>query len=259
VGEHQAVGSTDDWNQHWIDYAAATALNPAQAFRRELVFELLDLEAARSPVRLLDLGSGTGDFALDVLHHRPDAEIVGLDLSPSGVELAQRKVPNGRFFQQDFTAPIAVAERYRSWATHAVCSEVLEHLDDPVSMLQNVRPLLAPGSRLVITVPSGPMSAFDRHIGHRAHFTRQRLEATLREAGLVPSALEGAGFPFFNLYRLVVIARGKKVIEDVAGGDAKSLPPSARAAMQAFSWLFKLNSRRTNLGWQLAAVASVPT
>jgi SAM-dependent methyltransferase len=249
---------SDDWNQHWIDYAAATALNPAQAYRRRLIFDLLALGDARAPVRLLDLGSGTGDFALDVLHERPDAEIVGLDLSPSGVELAQRKVPAGRFYQQDFTKPIAVADRYASWATHAVCSEVLEHLDDPAAMLRNVRPLLAPGCRLVVTVPSGPMSAFDKHIGHRAHFSRVRLEKTIREAGLEPVALHGAGFPFFNLYRLVVIARGKRIIADVAGGDERALPASARAAMRAFSWLFKMNSSKTTLGWQLAAVATRP-
>jgi SAM-dependent methyltransferase len=250
--------SSDDWNKHWIDYAAATALNPAQAYRRKLVFDLLALRDAPAPVRLLDLGSGTGDFALDVLRERPDAEITGLDLSASGVEFAQRKVPQGRFFQQDFTQPIALVDRYASWATHAVCSEVLEHLDDPAAMLRNVRPLLAPGARVVVTVPSGPMSAFDRHIGHRAHFSRARLEGTLREAGLGGVELYGAGFPFFNLYRLVVIARGKKVIEDVSGGHESALPASARAAMLAFSWLFKLNASRTTLGWQLAAVAATP-
>jgi trans-aconitate methyltransferase len=250
--------ATDDWNQHWIEYAAATALNPAQAYRRKLVFELLALRDAPSPVRLLDLGSGTGDFARDVIRVRPDAEIVGLDLSASGVEIAQRKVPQGRFFQQDFTQPIGVADRYSSWATHAICSEVLEHLDDPSAMLRNVRPLLAPGCRLVVTVPSGPMSAFDRHIGHRAHFTRGRLETTLRGAGLDPVEVYGAGFPFFNLYRLVVIARGKKVIDDVAGGHEAELPAAARAAMRAFSWLFKMNARKTSLGWQLAAVAAEP-
>lgn len=251
--------SPDDWNKHWIDYATATALNPAQAYRRKLVFERLALRNAPAPVRVLDLGSGTGDFALDVLHARPDAEIVGLDLSASGVELARRKVPGGQFFQQDFTRPIEVLDRFRGWATHAVCSEVLEHLDDPAAMLRNVRPLLAPGARLVVTVPSGPMSAFDRHIGHRAHFSRARLADTLREGGFPSARLDGAGFPFFNLYRMVVVARGKKVIEDVASGeDARSLPPAARAAMRAFSYLFKLNTSRSTLGWQLAAVAVAP-
>ncbi len=102
------------------------------------------------------------------------------------------------------------------------------------------------------------MSDFDRHIGHRRHFDGPLLETTLRGAGLRVVDLRGAGFPFFNLYRLVVVARGKKVITDVDGGDAAALPWSARAAMRAFSWLFKLNSSKTTLGWQLAALAAEP-
>ena len=248
----------DDWNEHWDEYAAATALNPAQAYRRKLIFELLLLRSAEAPVRLLDLGSGTGDLARDVLRERPDAEIVGFDLSASGVAIAQRKSPGASFYQQDFTKPIQVVDKYRGWATHAVCSEVLEHVDAPIVVLRNVRPLLAPGCRFVVTVPGGPMSAFDRHIGHRRHFGRRLLGETLREAGLDVAEICGAGFPFFNLYRLTVVARGRKVIADVGGQDARALPLAARTAMRAFSWLFPLNRTRTPFGWQLAAVASEP-
>jgi hypothetical protein len=140
-----------------------------------------------------------------------------------------------------------------------VCSEVLEHIDDPVAMLRNVRPLFAPGCRVVVTVPAGPMSAFDQRIGHRRHFTLHLFEQTLRDAGLRANNLYGAGFPFFNLYRLAVVARGKKLIEDVAGHDETTLPLSARATMGAFSWLFKLNAKNTRFGWQLLAVGEEPS
>src|SRR5580658_2245088 len=245
----------EGWNEHWNDYAASAALNPAQAYRRKLVFELLSLEGAPAPVRLLDLGSRTGDFAADVVRVRSDADIVGLDLSASGVAMAKQKVPSGHFFEQDFTRPIEIGAQYRGWATHAVCSEVLEHVDDPVAVLRNVRPLLAAGCRLAITVPGGPMSAFDKHIGHRGHFSAARLDRTLREAGFEVEDLRGAGFPFFNLYRLSVVARGKKLIEDASDRHAR-LPLAARVAMQAFSWLFKLNASRGSLGWQLVALGS---
>ena len=141
------------------------------------------------------------------------------------------------------------------WATHAVCSEVLEHVIDPVQALANVRPALASGGRLVVTVPSGPMSAFDRHIGHLRHFTARSLETTLRDAGYSTVEVDRAGFPFFNLYRLTVVARGRKLIEDAAAGQ-RELPVAARLAMAAFGTLFRFNSTRANWGWQLVAVAS---
>jgi 2-polyprenyl-3-methyl-5-hydroxy-6-metoxy-1,4-benzoquinol methylase len=269
--------STDDWDAHWNQYSATNALNPAQIYRHRLIFELLALrdgtsEAPRqpgrnqagSPLRLLDLGSGSGEFASQVLLARKDAEVVGLDLAESGVAMARKKVPAAKFFQQDFTKPMQLEERYKGWATLAVCSEVLEHLDDPGAMLKNIRPYLAPGCRVIITVPAGPMSAFDKHIGHRRHFSPELLESTLRGAGLEVEDLWGAGFPFFNLYRLVVVARGKALIKDAAGetGESKDgaakLPLAARAMIRMFSLLFKMNADKTRLGWQLAAVGVVP-
>jgi hypothetical protein len=69
------------------------------------------------------------------------------------------------------------------------------------------------------------------------------------------ASLYGAGFPFFNLYRLTVIARGRKLVEDATDGD---MPVMARVAMRAFSWLFRMNAVRTLRGWQLIAVAVEP-
>jgi cyclopropane fatty-acyl-phospholipid synthase-like methyltransferase len=249
------AGADEGWDRHWSDHATANALNPAQVYRREVIFRLLALKDAPAPVRVLDLGCGAGELDMHLLRERSDIELLGLDMSETGIELARRKVPTAQFRQQDFTKPLAIPG-FEGWATHAVCTEVLEHLDDPASMLRNVRPLLARGCRLVITVPAGPMSAFDRHIGHRQHFTAGRLRRTIEDAGLDVVDMRGAGFPFFNLYRLAVIARGERLVEDGASGDQRQLPLAARAVIRTFGTLFKLSTDRTMLGWQLVAVAS---
>jgi len=231
--------STDDWNRHWGAYEKSNALNPAQAYRRMLIFRALELDRAKNPVRLLELGSGQGEFSKELKERHPALDLVGVDLSQTGVEMAQAKVPSGAFFQQDLTQPMAIPEQYRKWATHAVCSEVLEHIDNPLDALRNVRSCLAPGGRLVITVPAGPMSEFDRHIGHRRHFTPQSLTELVHGA-------------------LTVVARGRKLIQDAEGGDG-SLPLAARAAIRLFSWLFRMNAVETQHGWQLVAVAVEPS
>lgn len=249
---------TDDWDQHWTSYAEATELNPAQTYRRKLVFELLDLAAARGPVRLLELGSGQGDFSRDLSTAFPQAEIAGLELSATGVAIASRKVPAGRFFVCDMSQPVTPPPGLAGWATHVVCSEVLEHVDDPSAMLRNVRALFAPGCKLVITVPGGPMSAFDHHIGHRGHFTIKRLTEVIRGAGLAPALVRGAGFPFFNLYRLTVVLRGKALIKDIDQAGGQRLPWAARSAMRVFDRLFRWNLSRAG-GWQLVARADEPS
>src|SRR6478609_1010992 len=244
----------DDWDKHWSEHATSNALNPAQAYRRMLIFGALGLDASPTPARVLEIGCGQGELSSEIARLHPKVDLLGIDLSHTGVAITQAKVPGGAFFQQDLREPISVPSRYHGWATHAVCSEVLEHHDDPVACLRNVRACLAPGAKLVVTVPGGPVSAFDRHIGHRAHFTRARLEKVLLDAGFEVDAVHGSGFPFFNLYRLAVVARGKRLIADAE----TDLRGSARLGVWLFSRLFRMNKARGTHGWQLLAVAREP-
>ncbi|TMC03820.1 MAG: class I SAM-dependent methyltransferase [Chloroflexi bacterium] len=162
----------DDWDQHWLGIADCTSRNPAPAMRRRLVRALLGI--GRGPARILDIGCGQGDMLADLRRHHPQAEVCGTDFSRYGIEVARGKVASARFFQRDLTAPGDPEPEWVRWATHAVCSEVLEHVDDPVGLLVNARGYLARGCRLVVTVPGGPMSRLDSHIGHRRHYTPDR-------------------------------------------------------------------------------------
>jgi SAM-dependent methyltransferase len=253
-----AQAGADDWESHWQNYGDSNAHNPAQLYRRRLILRALELTRAASPVRLLELGCGHGDFARELVSAHPGLSFLGVDRAATGVSIARNKVPSAVFVEADLTVPASLPQQYRGFASHAVCSEVMEHVDDPTLLLSTARALFAPGCRLVITVPAGPISAFDRHIGHRRHFTPRALERVIRDAGLELQSLSGAGFPFFNLYRLTVVARGQALIRDVASGQGRDLPLGARAAMRAFSTLFRLNLDHGRHGWQLIAVAIEP-
>lgn len=242
----------DDWDAHWDDFSAAAERNPAQRYRRWLTAHLLERQG--TPVRILDVGSGTGDFAVDAHHRWPGSDVLGLEYSASGVKIAQRKAPDATFRQVDLLSPDATPRTaHVAWATHALCSEVLEHVDDPVTLMRNARAWMAPQCRVVLTVPGGPMSAFDRHIGHRRHFRPSDLAQVLDAAGFQTVLCGGAGFPFFNVYRGVVIARGERLTRDVSEGGAT--PAAASAAMRIFDGLFRLNLPRSRFGWQTFAVA----
>lgn len=248
----------DDWDAHWAQYDAGAARNPAQRWRHRLLLQALAPAGAPAPARLLDVGSGQGDFAALAQRTWPAAGILGLELSETGCRLAAGKVPDAEFRAVDLLAGAVPAPGHAGWATHAVCSEVLEHVDDPAGLLRAAAGWMAPGCRLVATVPGGPMSAFDRHIGHRRHFTPAQLGTLLAEAGFEVERADGAGFPFFNLYRVVVIARGRRLIADVAGGpagDDAAISPLAGLAMDLFDRLFALNPSTGRLGWQITAVA----
>ena len=245
----------DDWDAHWIHYAESAAENPAQRMRHDIIARLLCEDAGRGAIRLFDLGSGQGDLIQKLGSLLPQAELVGAELSESGVAIAQRKVPRATFLVADIFNPPAALQEFAGWATHTICSEVLEHVDNPVSFLRHAATYVSAGARLIVTVPGGPMSAFDRHIGHRQHFDRGRIRSILEEAGYSVERTYLAGFPFFNLYRLLVIARGKRLASDVdtrTGGKSSGL---ASFVMKVFRVLFHANLLDSPFGWQVVATA----
>jgi SAM-dependent methyltransferase len=248
----------DDWDRHWDEYSDAASDNPAQDYRRQVIIDLLGLHGPGSGVRLLDIGSGQGDMALAIRAVAPEAEILGLELSESGVEISQRKVPDARFLQCNLLEQTQAPDSERGWATHAVCSEVIEHVDDPAQLLRSAREYMHPSCVLVLTAPGGPMSTFDKHIGHRKHYRPDEIEDLLRKAGYAPEYAGRAGFPFFNLYRCVVILRGEKLIEDVGAQSNPSASRLARWAMATFHVLFRMNIKSSPWGWQMVAKARLP-
>jgi ubiquinone/menaquinone biosynthesis C-methylase UbiE len=253
-----ASSARDNWDRHWDEYSQAAKENPAQEYRRSVMFSLLGLDKSRTSVRLLDIGSGQGDMAAAVRAAFPAAEIVGLEMSQSGLEISRQKVPDARFVQCNLLEEVIPSQDIRGWATHAVCSEVIEHVDNPCRLLANARQYMSPGCRLVITAPGGPMSAFDKHIGHRRHFRPSEIELLFREAGYIPERVTGAGFPFFNLYRCLIVLRGEKLVEDVSARQNPMASRYARMAMAVFRRLFYMNLNSSPWGWQMVGKGQVP-
>lgn len=90
-----------------------------------------------------------------------------------------------------------------------VCGFVLEHVEDPVLVLQRVRRLLAPGGRLFVAVPNAEslnrrvghaagllddlqaLSAHDRLLGHRRYYTAGSLREDADRAGCEVRRMEG--------------------------------------------------------------------
>jgi SAM-dependent methyltransferase len=210
---------------------------------------------------VLDIGSGQGSFAIHLRETYPDVTVWGAEYSVVGVErsraAAAARGTDVSFTQLDLLQPVTLG-RGQPAAGYAVCSEVLEHVDDPVRLLRNSASLLLPGCRMIITVPGGPCSAFDRHIGHRRHFGPADLRDVLTDAGYTVDRILRAGFPFFNLYKLALIARGQRLITD-AERPAVAKPSWAETTVARF---FDGGLRHARddfpLGWQMAAVAHLP-
>ena len=238
----------DNWDAHWLSYAESAEKNPAQKLRRNVILSYIPDDTKR----ILDIGSGQGDLLLDISVKCPKSELYGIEYSQGGIVEAQRKLPRGTFIQHDCLLPLNYD---LPTFDVAICSEVLEHVEKPSIFLKNIVSLIKPLGFLLVTVPSGPKSAFDTYIGHRKHYTKKELIGLLDSSGYEVTTCRAIGFPFFNIYKLIVILRGKKLITDVAKTQGKTTSKLALFVMWCFDILFKFNIDAIPLGWQLIAIA----
>ena len=103
--------------------------------------------------RILDAGSGIGVFTMEIAKQHPRAEVTGVELEPELVErsaeIARRAgLDNCCFVRGDVTRLGMEAE-----FDLAVSVDNLEHVEDDVAAMRNLRRALIPGGKLVLHVP----------------------------------------------------------------------------------------------------------
>ena len=98
--------------------------------------------------RVLDVGCGTGSISCLVRDLRR-AEVVGIEPNPERARLAgQRGIPVVVGTYDD-----GIVRRHGAFDV-VLFADVLEHLEDPASMLRQVRGALAPGGRVLASIPN---------------------------------------------------------------------------------------------------------
>lgn len=113
--------------------------------------DILDLVPA-SVLRVLDLGCSDGTLGLALKARRADRHVTGIEYS---ADLAQRAaVKLDRLKQADLNHPEALTEFEGTQFDCAICADVLEHLQQPGDLLARLRPCLADGAVLVVSLPN---------------------------------------------------------------------------------------------------------
>ena len=122
---------------------------------RQPADKLVALVAEAKPAAILDIGVGTGYFALPLLDALPDAKVTGLDVEPRmlGV-LVGRALERGVFSRVDtLEVPHDDAERLpapEDAFDAVIMVNLLHELDDRPTYLSGVRRTLKAGGRFVL-------------------------------------------------------------------------------------------------------------
>jgi 2-polyprenyl-3-methyl-5-hydroxy-6-metoxy-1,4-benzoquinol methylase len=250
----------DNWDEHWDKYQESASENPAQIYRHKLIVdEILKISRTSETQRIMDIGCGQGDLLASISTLFSQAEFVGLELSETGVATTLKKNPNAVILQEDILNPSNEAAQFYGWANIICCSEVMEHIDNPGQFLDHLSKYICEDGYLILTVPGGPMSSFDKFIGHRRHFNKDSLiQLIAKSKKFLTIQTFRSGFPFFNLYRLIVILRGKKLQSDVQSEVEQGITNQfALKVMKIFRYLFKFNLRDSLFGWQMLVIAQL--
>ncbi len=101
--------------------------------------------------KILDVGCGNGVISRHL--GRLGFNVLGVDVSEKTIEMARaiEPMPNVVFLKKSAEELVASGEKYDA----VICSEVLEHLNDPGALLNVLYATLAENGKLIVTVPNG--------------------------------------------------------------------------------------------------------
>lgn len=159
--------------------------------------------------RVLEVGSGTGNITQFLCADGRD--VMATDIVPSyrnELERLFKNNPNVQIgkFDLNAEAPEAfVAEPFDS----IVCLNVLEHIENDVFALSQMRDSLAPGGKLALLVPAHQFlfGAFDRAVGHFRRYEKRELANKFEKTGFSVREMKffslAAALPWFINGRLL--------------------------------------------------------
>lgn len=132
--------------------------------------------------RMLDLGCGAGAFS--AFAATAGAEVLGLDVAQAAIDRATTAHPSLSFGLTEFDGPLKLPDNSFEivWA-----SEVIEHVADTATWLSEIRRVLVPGGRLLLTTPAhdrltlllGGIERFSPPLGDHLHLYSARSLRTL--------------------------------------------------------------------------------
>jgi len=157
---------------------------------------------------ILDAGCGTGHLTLELLQE--GFTVTATDYSQELVDFTKEMLNQAGFFPDVYQLDLRNAKNLAENYDTIVCLDVLEHIDDDLIALQNLKNALKPGGVLIISVPAlgWLYSHRDEEIGHYRRYNKHELLKKLTDAGFEISTIR-----FWNLTGLLPYLISEKLLK----------------------------------------------
>jgi glycosyltransferase involved in cell wall biosynthesis len=140
--------------------------------------------------RVLEIGSGVGTLTRKLI---PRDQYVASDINPLYLEPLTQLSTNHPYLRAsycDVTDSASFPISSEGFDT-VICLNVIEHVEDDVKAMENIRNVLGDGGTAVVLVPNGPWNfgTLDQVLGHYRRYTRESLLKLGEDAGFVVEKL----------------------------------------------------------------------
>ena len=242
-----------DYNEFWRIMKGAHGEHPSVRFRNYLIIKAVRQIFGYAKINtMLDVGCGNGDLLRQINNYL--LSVNGANFSLSGFDISEYQISKNKlqrlpfdFKILDFNERIEINDKFRI----IICSEVIEHLKNWKTALENIAKMNEPSGYLIITTQSGKRLRSDYDLGHLQHFELKRLEDHLKILNYEIIESEKYGFPFYNLQKIV-----HSIFFPVSAKIAHN--NTNRTASVLFSityFLFRVSLKSKNLGPQIFILA----
>jgi glycosyltransferase involved in cell wall biosynthesis/phospholipid N-methyltransferase len=133
--------------------------------------------------RVLEVGAGTGNMSQNLM---PRSVYWATDINPHYLNYLVTLRPSRPYLHVAYTNAMEGDTFPTGQAFDTiVCLNVVEHVEDDLGALQNIRNALEPGGHAVILVPCGPglYGTLDEVLGHFRRYTEDKLAGVAQQAG----------------------------------------------------------------------------
>ncbi len=139
------TGATTEANLHEFRIRAACCSGgTSHEAIKELVLGVIFSEKIQG--KILDYGAGTGEL-VRILDGIDGIEVTGVDIFPKPDDLQD----SVHWYQQDLNSTV---KHEASYFDAIICSEVIEHLENPRAVFRDLKKLLKPSGKLILTTPN---------------------------------------------------------------------------------------------------------
>jgi 2-polyprenyl-6-hydroxyphenyl methylase/3-demethylubiquinone-9 3-methyltransferase len=155
-----------------------------------LLAKIEPIVAAVRANRIFDLGCGNGSIANRLSKH---ASVTGIDISDSGVQIANRSFPHLKIEVGSVYDDLAA--KYGRFPV-VVSLEVVEHLFDPPSFAKTLFDLVQPGGLAIVSTP------------YHGYWKNLAISLTGKFDSHFPALRVGGHIKFWSIHTLHIAGRG---------------------------------------------------